>query len=85
MTLNKVKDSQYYPVITVFKYRFLPQFTGPVRYSGGVYKSQDRKKLASVEGALFILEKGENPNLAYSKFLEDLVFSLKSNFTEVFP
>jgi len=81
MTVNKC-DGKYYPVITVFRYTFLPKYTGPVRYSGGVFRN--RSKLADARGALFILKKGENPDEEYHKFYNELIKELRNSFEEVF-
>ncbi len=81
MTVNKC-DDKYYPVITVFRYTFLPNYTGPVRYSGGVFGNQ--RKLANARGALFILKKGENPEDKYHEFYNELIKELKKSFEEVF-
>jgi len=82
MTVNKV-DNKCYPVITVFKYLFMPDYRGPVKYSGGVYRGKTR--VASANGKLFILRKGEDSKIAYDRFYDKLIEDLRSSFVEVFP
>jgi len=86
MTVNKVED-KYYPIVTVLKYVFLPNYRGAVKCSGGVYRDLKKKKekVANVEGALFILDRGKDPKKEYETFYDDLINSLRSHFTEVFP
>lgn len=82
MTVNKAGE-KFYPVITVFKYAFLPNYSGPVRISGGVYRNRNR--VASIGGALHILKKGEDPKTAYINFWNEIIRELKLDFEEVFP
>ncbi len=81
-TVNKM-NNRYYPVITVLKYMFLPNYKGPVKYSGAIHR--EKSKIKSVGGALFILRKDEDCTMVYNHFYEELVNDLKSNFKEVFP
>ncbi|WP_099211687.1 type III-B CRISPR module RAMP protein Cmr1 [Thermococcus henrietii] len=84
-TVNAVKSqnaTEYYPVITLFRYKFLPGYEGPVRYRGGVYKG--REKVANAAGALFIIERGQDGEVEYLKYLRELSLSLSTKFTPVY-
>ncbi|ASJ09265.1 hypothetical protein A3L11_08500 [Thermococcus siculi] len=84
-SLNRV-GRHYYPIVTGFFYEFFPDYHGPVRYRGGVYKKIGKRKeqLASAGGALFILKKNEEPLLAYTSFYRDLYDSLFENFEAIY-
>jgi len=75
-------DEKYFPIITVFKYLFLPSFNGSVHYSGSI---KDHKKTIPVSGLIFIAPKGVNPQEDFSEFYDFLIDDLDKNFTQVYP
>ncbi|GAB6134915.1 type III-B CRISPR module RAMP protein Cmr1 [Thermococcus prieurii] len=84
-TVNAVRSqnaTEYYPVITLFRYKFLPGYEGPVRYRGGVYKG--REKVANAAGDLFIIEREQDGEVEYLKYLGELSSSLSTKFTPVY-
>ena len=88
MTIKKTASGKYYPIITVFHYKFVPDYTGPVKYHGRIQiEREGKKKSQRIGGKLYLTPLNSNPNKVYDDFVTKTLINdlMNSGFRGVYP